>query len=77
MNTQTAKYLFEGISTDVVNYLVELDGMTLNDAIFTFHNSETFTKLEDFETGLYIESSAYVYSLLQSELRYGKLTIEP
>jgi hypothetical protein len=74
MNTATAQYLFEGISADVVKYLVERDGMTLNEAIFTFHNSETFAKLEDFETELYIESSAYIYAMLKEELRYGKLT---
>lgn len=64
----------EGISADVVRYLVERDGMTLTDAISTFHNSETFAKLEDFETGLYVESPAYVYDLLRSELRHGRLT---
>lgn len=29
--------------------------------------------LEDTETGLYIESPAYVYNLLLSELKYGRL----
>ena len=66
MNEKNARYLFEGISADVVRYLVERDGMDLPDAISTFHNSETFSKLEDFETGLYIESPAYVYDLLLS-----------
>ncbi len=77
MNLNTAKYLFEGISADVVRYLVERDGMSLTEAISVFHNSETFAKLEDFETGLYIESPAYVYSLLLSELRHGRLVQEP
>lgn len=74
MNSGTARFLMEGISADVVRYLVERDGMTLTDAISTFHNSETFAKLEDFETGLYVESPAYVYDLLRSELRHGRLT---
>ena len=76
MNQTTAQYLFEGVSADVVRYLVERDGMTLKEAIATFHNSETFSKLEDFENELYIESPAYVYSLLKSELRYGRFTDE-
>lgn len=75
MNETTARYLFEGISADVVRYLVERDNMELAEAISTFHNSETFAKLEDFETGLYIESPAYVYNLLLSELRNGRLTL--
>lgn len=73
MNENNARYLFEGISADVVRYLVERDGMELPDAISAFHNSETFSKLEDFETGLYIESPAYVYDLLKSELKNGRL----
>ena len=73
MNQNNARYLFEGVSSDVVRYLVERDGMELPDAISTFHNSETFSKLEDFETGLYIESPAYVYDLLKSELKNGRL----
>ncbi|MDE5881441.1 MAG: hypothetical protein K2H60_06890 [Muribaculaceae bacterium] len=73
MNEINRNYLFEGISADVVRYLVERDGMELPDAIATFHNSETFAKLEDFETGLYIESPAYVYDLLKSELKYAHL----
>ena len=73
MNENNARYLFEGISADVVRYLVERDGMELPEAISVFHNSETFSKLEDFETGLYIESPAYVYDLLKSELHNGRL----
>ena len=73
MNTNNAKFLFEGISADVVRYLVERNDMDLQEAISVFHNSETFAQLEDFSTGLYIESPAYVYDLLISELKNGKL----
>lgn len=73
MNENNARYLFEGISADVVRYLVERDGMELTAAISAFHNSETFARLEDFDTGLYIESPAYVYDLLKSELKNGRL----
>ena len=73
MNERNARYLFEGISADVVRFLVEKNNMSLDKAISAFHNSETFSKLEDFETELYIESPAYVYNLLLSELKQGKL----
>lgn len=75
MDKNTAQYLFEGISSDVVRYHIEKNDMTLQEAIYTFHNSETFSALEDFETGLYIESPAYVYDMLLSELRYGRFTL--
>ena len=73
MNENNARYLFEGISADGVRYLVERDEMELTEAIAAFHNSETFARLEDFDTGLYIESPAYVYDLLKSELKNGRL----
>lgn len=73
MKSPTAQYLFEGVSADVVRYLAEKNDMDLPTAIHTFYNSETFAKLEDFDTGLYIESPAYVYSLLLSELKHGRL----
>ena len=73
MNTNNAKFLFEGISADVVRYLVERNDMDLQEAISVFHKTETLAQLEDFSTGLYIESPAYVYDLLISELKNGKL----
>jgi len=69
MNKETAQYLFEGITSDVISYLVERDNMTISEAIYTFHNSQTFAMLEDFETGLYVQSPAYVYTVLLSELK--------
>ena len=76
MNLTTANYLFEGASADVVRYLTERNGMDLPTAISTFHNSETFEKLQDFETGLYVESPAYIYDLLMSEIRHGHFSQE-
>lgn len=49
-------------------YLTEI-----NEAIALFYNSETFTKLSDPATGLYAESSAYVYEILKTELKMGKI----
>ena len=73
MNETYASFLIEGIAADVVRYLIERDGMPLEEAIATLHNSETFEKLQDIETGLYIESPAFIYSLLSDELTHGKL----
>ena len=73
MNTTNARYLFEGICADVVRFLVERSSLALGEAISAFHNSETFSKLEDFSTELYVQSPAYVYTLLQHELKYGSL----
>lgn len=67
------QYLVEGITKDVIGYLMEDNGCDLLTAIKEFYNSETFTKLSDEATGLYIESSAYVYEMLKGELKFGKI----
>lgn len=67
------QYLIEGISKDIISYLMEDDKIDLASAVGVFHNSETFEKLMDETTGLYIESSAYVYDILKLELRMGKI----
>ena len=67
------QYLVEGISKDIIGYLMEDYGYDLTTALKEFYNSETFTKLSDEATGLYIESSAYVYEILKSEFKYGKI----
>ncbi len=76
MNDKKIEYLIEGISKDIIAYLMEDKRMKMTEAIFVFHNSETFAKLSDPNTGLYIESSAYVYEILKTELKMGKITKE-
>ncbi|MBD9145789.1 MAG: hypothetical protein EGP81_09610 [Bacteroides clarus] len=71
MNKQM-QYLVEGITKDIIAYLMEDNGYDLSTAIKELYNSETFAKLSDESTGLYIESSAYVYEILKRELTFGK-----
>lgn len=72
MNKKT-EYLIEGISKDIILYLMQDFEMNLSEAISLFHNSGTFEKLSDPSTGLYIESSAYVYEILKAEIKMGKI----
>lgn len=67
------QYLVEGITKDILAYLMEDNGVDLVTAITQFHNSETFAKLSNEESGLYIESSAYVYELFKDEMKFGKM----
>lgn len=67
------QYLVEGITKDIIYFLMQEQGCDLTTALSTFHSSETFAKLSDEATGLYIESSAYVYEILMTELKYGKI----
>ena len=67
------QYLVEGISKDIIGYLMQDYGYELPTALNEFYNSQTYTKLADEASGLYIESSAYVYEIMKDELKYGRL----
>ena len=42
-------------------------------ALDTLYNSETYTKVLDLRTGLFSQSTAYVYSILETEILTGRL----
>ena len=67
------KALVEGVTQDIIVYLVEEEGISIEQAMDRVYNSEVFAKLCDTETGLYRESSAYVLTLLKDEITHGKL----
>ena len=42
MNDKKIRYLTEGITKDIVSYLMEDEGLSMTEAIALFYNSETF-----------------------------------
>lgn len=64
-------FLLEAISTDIIGWLIRDNGLTLSEAISTWYNSETFAKVSEPQTGMYIESPAYNYEYLKRELLTG------
>ncbi len=69
---QTFQFLLEAISTDIIGWLMEDRGMSLSEAVGTWYNSETFEKVSQPGTGLYIESPAYNYQYMKRELETGR-----
>lgn len=63
--------LIEYIIKDLVDYLIEDEGMDMQTALSFVYNSATYARVADKETGLYHKSSAYVYEMLKSEYRFG------
>ncbi len=59
--------LIEYTIQDVVELLTVDQGIEYDEAMNKFYNSEVFEKLQDKETGLYLESPAYVYDLFRDE----------
>ena len=62
--------LMEYIIQDIIEMLTVQQEM---EAMNKFYNSEVFEKLQDEETGLYKESSAYVYDLFKDEMNFGHI----
>ncbi len=65
--------LIEYIIQDIVAFIVEDKNIEFDEAMNVFYNSKTFEKLQDIETGLYLESSAYIYEILKDEVLHGQL----
>ena len=65
--------LIEYMIQDIVDMLATDQNIEYDEAMNKFYNSDVFEKLQDQETGLYLESSAYVYDLLKDELNFGHI----
>ena len=68
--------LIEYITSDIIEYIIEDTQLSMTEAMQSLYNSETFAKLNDVETGLYLESSPYVYDIYKTEKAYGKIVQE-
>ncbi len=58
----------EEIVKDLISRLIDERGLTLAQAFDAVYTSQLFEKLSDPKTGLYFQSSGYVYSFLTEEL---------
>ena len=59
----------EEIVKDLIARLMNERGLTMAKAFDAVYTSRLFEKLSDPKTGLYFQSSGYVYSFLESELK--------
>lgn len=67
--TNQQQEMIEYTTQEVVQYLIEDNGISMEQAMEQFYMSEVFGKLNDIETGLYLEGSAYVYAMLKKEVQ--------
>ena len=67
------EFLIEYITAKVVEWIMRDHKIGLEEALLPFHNSETFDKLSEHRTDMYIESPAYVYETFKEELRKGTI----
>ena len=62
------KQLIEYAMQDLVAMLVERKGLAIQDAMKILYHSDFHDKLQDVETGLYLEGTEYLYGILNEEL---------
>jgi 3-hydroxyacyl-CoA dehydrogenase len=61
------------VASDVVTAIIEDTGVSVQEAMKAFYNSEVFERLTDAETGFYTQSGGYVYDLYKIEKEHGRL----
>lgn len=66
-------YMKEALAADLAELLAKDFDMTITEALDTMYGSETYSKLCNPNTGLYFQSSQYVYSFLKNELQTARL----
>jgi hypothetical protein len=69
----------EQMKLDMVKHLalrlMDADSqLTMEQALSTVINSDTYLRLQDDATGLYYQSPGYVYSFLENELKTAKVS---
>lgn len=65
--TNQQQEMIEYTTQEVVRYIIEDEKISMEVAMEQFYLSDTFRKLTDIETGLYLEGSLYIYDMLQRE----------
>lgn len=55
-------HMKEALAADLAEFLAKDFDMTITEALDAMYGSETYSKLCDPNTGLYFQSSQYVYS---------------
>ncbi len=73
MSNAEVRFMIEELVKELTLRLMDERGMTMKQALDTIYNSETYTKLLDDRTGLYSQSTVYVYSILETEMLTGKI----
>ncbi len=68
VSEQEFKYMVEGITSDLIQLLIDRKNCTLPNAVDLVYSSNIYSALLRPSSGLYSQSSGYVFSLLEGEL---------
>lgn len=65
---QIATYLTNHALSELVKYVIEDTGCSIEQAMETVYHSSLIEALQDEENDLYVQSPAYLYELMNKEL---------
>ena len=68
VSEQEFKFMVEGVTSGLIQLMMDRCGCSLPEAIDAVYKSSTYAALLRPASGLYSQSSGYVYSLLDNEL---------
>ena len=71
--SKDVEFVIEELVKELALRLMDERGMMMKQALDTIYNSETYSKVLDLRTGLYSQSTVYVYSFLMNEILTGKI----
>lgn len=73
LTTEQIQLLKDDLCVELAENLIDDYHYSPEEAIEVLYTSETFERLQEDETGLYYQSSGYVYSFLQNELTKARV----
>lgn len=69
MSKEDFQFMIEGMTSDLVQILMNRKGISLVEAVDIVYNSKTYEHLLNPDTRLYFQSPGYVYSYLEEEIQ--------
>ena len=75
VSEQEFKFMVEGVTSDLIQLLMNRKHYTLPHAVEAVYGSNIYRALLRPTSGLYAQSSGYVYSLLEDDLSKSHATL--
>ena len=69
VSEQEFKFMVEGITSDLIQMLMDREHYSLPEAVEAVYNSDIYNALQRPSSALYTQSSGYVYQYLDKELK--------
>lgn len=67
------EFMVDILTRDLITLLMERQQIDMKSAFDMVYNSDTYTALNRPESGLFFQSPKYVYSILDNEMKTGKM----